>query len=103
MSCLTATIEPFSNLAKTVTSSPIDSIIGALMKIPLNFGSPITGISKLVTKESIWEPKAFLWVLIWRPPKSFWPPFLTFSASSERKIKPAQVPFIKNYYYKMLI
>jgi len=94
LSCWTATIEPFSNLHKTVTSSPTDSIIGALIKIPLNFGSPRTGISKLAMNESICEPKAFLWVLIWRPPKSFWPPFLTLSACSERKIKPAQVPFI---------
>src|SRR5690606_778904 len=90
--CSTATTRPSSSAASTVASGPTDSTIGARMNTACTAGSPSCGMSRSVSNESFWLPKALRRTATSSPPKLCCPSMASSTESASR-ISPAHVPY----------
>src|SRR5690606_14836059 len=90
--CSTATTRPSSSAASTVASGPTDSTIGARMNTACTAGSPSCGMSRSVSNESFWLPKALRRTATSSPPKLCCPSMASSTESASR-INPAHVPY----------
>ena len=78
-------------VARTSTSGPVRSMIGARMNTPWTGWSPRTGTGRSASNESSWRPKAFRWTVTSRSGRiGSSPPAI----SRARTIIPAHVPKI---------